>query len=202
MHLERTAILAGLGLVFSVAAGCGKSVAVGAADRAATGSPFGSLREAGLGAPDDLTVHGARLVPATLDEAHTWGADPGGGVRAIVAGVRVVSSPIGDVLAATSRLPASPSSVVELPERLGGGFLMALGPHLWRTETWFGPAVPVFTLPSPIVEILVGLDRVYLRSAQGALCAIDPRTGQGLDIGPLPASPRIASIVALDAWRA
>ncbi len=151
---------------------------------------------------DDPTVRGARLVPASLEEAHAWGTAPGGSVRAIVAGLRIASSPSGDVLAASDRLPANPSAVSELPDRLGGGFLMALGPHLWSAKTWLGPAAPLFTMPAPIAEVLVGLDRVYLRSAQGPLVAIDPRTGTTLDLGPLPSSPRVASIAALDAWRA
>lgn len=159
---------------------------------------------------EDTTAHGvggARLVPASLEDARVWGAAPGGGVRAIVAGLRIVSSPAGDILAAFNRLPANPSTLCELPERLGGGFLMALGTHLWIAKTWLGAATPLFTMPaanapSAITELLIGLDRVYLRSAQGPLVAIDPRTGTPLDLGPLPASPRIASIAALDAWRA
>ena len=50
---------------------------------------------------------------------------------------------------------------------------MALGPHLWSAKTWLGPAAPLFTMPAAIAEVLVGLDRVYLRSAQGPLVAID-----------------------------
>ena len=57
-------------------------------------------------------------------------------------------------------------------------------------------------MPATISELHVGLDRVYLRSPQGPLVAIDPRTGAALDLGPLPSSPRVASIAALDAWRA
>ena len=161
-----------------------------------------ALRTPGLRGQDDPTVRGARLVPASLEEARVWGTAPGGGVREIVAGLRLVSSPAGDVVAATDRLPGNPSPVCELPERLGGGFLMALGAHLWSAKTWLGVATPLVTMPAPIAEVLVGLDRVYLRSAQGPLVAIDPRTGAWLDLGPLPPSPRVASIAALDAWRA
>jgi hypothetical protein len=160
------------------------------------------LRTSGLGAPADPTVRGARLIPASLEEARVWGTAPGGGVRRIVAGLRIVSSPAGDVLAASDRLPGNPSTVCELPERLGGGFLMGLGPHLWAARTWLGVAAPLFTMPDAIAEVFVGLDRVYLRSSQGPLVALDPRTGTALDLGPLPASPRVASIAALDAWRA
>ncbi len=202
MHPEPAALAARLGLVLLAAAGCGGMAAKASDARRLEGSSPGALGTPGVGAPGDPTVRGARLIPASLDEARAWGAEPGGGVRAIVAGARIVSSGAGDVVAATDRLPASPSSVVELPERLGGGFLMVLGAHLWRAPAWLGTAVPLVTLPVPIAEVLVGLDRVYLRSAQGALLAMDPRTGAGLDLGPLPASPRVGSIAALDAWRA
>jgi hypothetical protein len=137
-----------------------------------------------------------------LEEARVWGIAPGGGIRQTVAGLRVVSSPAGDIRAATDRLPGNPSTVCELPERLGGGFLMALGQHLWEAKTWLGSAAPIFTMPAPITDVFVGLDRVYLRYSQGPLVAIDPGTGSTLDLGPLPASPRVASIAALDAWRA
>jgi hypothetical protein len=161
-----------------------------------------ALRTPGLQGLADPTVRDARLIPASLEEARVWGTAPGGGVRAMVAGLRVVSSPAGDVIAASDRLPASPSVVCELPERLGGGFLLVLGTHLWAAKTWLGPAAPLVTMPVPIAEVLVGLDRIYLRSSQGPLVAIDPRTGATLDLGPLPASPRVGSIAALDAWRA
>jgi hypothetical protein len=201
MDPEPPALVARFALAVAVA-GCGGITAKGSDARHVEASPQGGLAERGLGAPDDPTVRGARLMPAALDEARPWGAEPGGGVRAIVAGVRIVSSPGGDITAATDRLPASPSSVVELPERLGGGFLMVLGARVWRAATWLGTASPMVTLSVPIAEVLVGLDRVYLRSSQGALLALDPRTGAGLDLGPLPASPRVGSIAALDAWRA
>jgi hypothetical protein len=197
--LARHAARLGLVLAF---AGCGGVAARGADARPAPVPAGGAMRESGLHAPDDPTVRGARLLPASLQEAHVWGSEPGGAQRAVVAGLRIAASPAGDVRAAPDRLPASPSIVVEIPERLGSGFLLAVGPHLWRCASWLEPAAPVFTMPTAITDVLVGLDRVYLRSAQGPLVAIDPRTGGVLDLGPLPSSPRVASIAALDAWRA
>jgi hypothetical protein len=198
----RRRLLGPLACLALAAGGCARPLAA-EADPSRARPPLGaSLRTPGLRAPADPTVRGARLVPASVDEARIWGTVPGGGVRQIVAGLRIVSSPSGDVLAASDRLPASPSTVCELPERLGGGFLMGVGTHLWFAKTWLGPASPLFTLSAPIAEVLVGLDRVYLRSSQGPLVAIDPRTGATIDPGPLPASPRVASIAALDAWRA
>ena len=159
------------------------------------------LRERGLRAPDDPTVGGARVLPGSTEGAHRWGSEPGGGVRAVVAGVRIVTWPDGVMTSAADRLPASPSLVVEVPERLGGGFLLAIGSRLWRVATWLGPAAPVFTSPLPIADVSVGLDRVYARSPQGILEALDPRTGSPLGLGPVPASPRVARVAALDAWR-
>jgi hypothetical protein len=108
----------------------------------------------------------------------------------------------GAMLVASDRLPATPSSVVALPERLGGGFVFAIGPHLWAAGAWLRRANALFTSPLPIAQVLVGLDRIYMRSPQGALAALDPRTGIQLDLGPLPASPNVGKLAALDAWRA
>jgi hypothetical protein len=141
-------------------------------------------------------------LPETLDEARGWGIEPGGGVRSIVGGVRVLSMPDGAMMAATDRLPATPSCVIALPERLGGGFLFAIGAHLWRAPAWLGTAYAYFASPVPVSQILVGLDRVYVRSQQGALAALDPRSGSQVGLGPLPASPHIGRLAALDAWHA
>jgi hypothetical protein len=156
----------------------------------------------GLRASEDPTVHGARLFPQALEEAHGWGVEPGGGVRAIVAGVRLISMPGGSMLVASDRLPATPSAVLTMPERLGGGFLFTVGAHLWRADAWLAPATPLYTSSLPIAQVLVGLDRVYLRSPQGSLVALDPRTGVRIQAGPLPASPNIGRLAAPDAWRA
>lgn len=191
----------GSALAVAAVASCGGAPARGLDARRAGAAPLAALHTPNLRAPEDPTVRGARIIPANLDEARTWGVETGGGVRAVIAGLRLVSSPGGGVSAAADRLPASPSVVVELPERLGGGFAMALGTHLWRSATWLGIAAPTFTLSGPITDMIVGLDRLYLRAGQGPLVAMDPRTGSGLDLGPLPPSPRVISIAALDAWR-
>ena len=147
---------------------------------------------------------GARaLVPASLEEARVWGTAPGGGVRAIVAGLRLVSSPAGDVVAATDRLPGNPSPVCELPERLGGGFLMALGAHLWSAQD----VARASRRPSSRCP------RRSRRCSSASIASTSaPPRGRSsrsirarvrwLDLGPLPPSPRVASIAALDAWRA
>ncbi len=168
----------------------------------ATGARPGGLRALGLRAPDDVTVRPARLFPENLDEASLYGHEPGRGGRAIVSGLRVTASPEGPIYAATDRFPSTPTSVVELPERMGGGFFFAMGKTLWRAPSWLEQASPAFASITPIAQVLVGLDRAYVRSTTGALTALDPRTGAITDLGPLPASPSVCRLAALDAWRA
>jgi hypothetical protein len=161
----------------------------------------GGLRGASAPADADPTVHPARLFPENVDDRTSYGSEPGGGSRVIVAGLRVVTSPGGALLAADDRLPSPPSATVALPERLGGGFLYLLGTTLWRADRWLAPARPIFTSPQPVQAILPGLDRVYVRGPTMIL-AIDGRTGQPLDLGAWPASPYVASYAAADGWRA
>jgi hypothetical protein len=161
-----------------------------------------SLHAPGLIADADPTVRGARLLPIDLAQARTWGEAPGGGTRAVIAGLRVVDWPDGAIVAADDRLPSGVSGVTAVPERMGGGFLYVVGTHLWRSDTWLGAARPIFTAPWAIGNVHVGLDRVYVRTQTGALGALDPRTGALVDLGPVPASPALGRIAALDAWRA
>jgi hypothetical protein len=150
-------------------------------------------------------VRGARLVPDKIEEDKAVGLEPGGGVRAIVAGLRVVELPNGAVLAAHDRFPQSTAIPIALPERLGGGFLFQVGSTIWRSDRWLGPARPLFTSIHAITRTIVGLDRVYLRGQNGPLAsffAFDPRTGKALDLGPWPSSPFVGPFAAYDAWRA
>jgi hypothetical protein len=190
------AVQAHLLWVAALASACAGTSPTGAA------SPSVSLRDRGLRGPDDPTVRGARVVPEALDTGRTVGVEPGGGVRTIVSGVRVVSFGDGSVVAATDRLPGTAGPVLAVPERMGGGFLFAIGKELWRSEVWLGHVRRVATVAAPISQVLVGLDRVYLRWRAGGLDARDPRTGAPLDLGPMPASPHVSRVAAIDGWRA
>jgi hypothetical protein len=192
----------GVRCAIALVPGLAALLACGGAHRLLSEARPGALRQSGLRAPDDPTVRGARLLPEALDQSPGWGVEPGGGVRAIVAGVRVVSMADGAMLVAADRLPATPSGVVALPDRLGHGFLFAIGTRVWGAEAWLAPAHAVFASAVPVAQVLIGLDRVYVRSQQGALVAFDPRTGIPVDLGPAPASPSVGRLAALDAWRA
>lgn len=178
-----------------MAAACVKT---GGAPRTVESATF---RQAGVGLHVDPTVRPARLVPEEIDETQSSGVDPSGGVRGIVAGLRLVTLPRGAIATAEDRFSSQPHSGIELPAHLSGGFLFVVGSNIWRAETWLGRAAPIFTSAQPIQEIIPGLDRVYLRMTN-AYVAIDGKTGRVLDLGPLPKSPTIASFAAIDAWSA
>ena len=191
--MRRTILAGGLLGVILASAAC-RSSGARTSENAAFHGPF-------VGSNVDPTIKPARLVPETVDDAQGYGAEAAGGMRAITAGLRVVSAPGGAVVAADERLPQAPAITTALPERLGGGFLFVLGVDVWRADRWLGPAKPIFKSSQAIQGVVPGLDRVYLRGPN-ITTAIDGRTGALLDLGPWPASPYVASYAAADGWRA
>ena len=175
--------------------------ACGTASGPARSPDQGSFRVIGIGASADPTVRSARLLPEVVDETQGYGTEPGGGVRAITSGLRVVTTREGAIVVAEDRLPQPPQMTVALPERLGGGFLFVLGTTVWRADRWLDTAKPIFASLQAIQAIVPGLDRVYVR-AQNAYLAIDGKTGKVLDLGPWPASPFVSGFAAADGWRA
>jgi hypothetical protein len=153
----------------------------------------------------DPTVHGPHVLPDTLDRSQSLGIDPGGASRFLAGGVRVLGLPNGAVRTSVDPLPESPKSEIAsygLPSRLGGGFLFVVQPSLYRSDTWLSPVHPIYTAPSEIAEVVIGLDRVYVRAANGSLAALNPRTGEALDLGPWPNAPSVPEYRALDGWLA
>jgi hypothetical protein len=153
-------------------------------------------------APDEATVRSARFVPAVIDDARVHGVEPGGGVRALAAGVRVVLLANGAVMVAEERLAQMPTATLVLPERLGGGFLFALGSTVVRADRWLGPLRTLYVAPAPVASLVAGLDRVYVRTPSGATRALDAESGAKLDLGPWPRAPFVGAFAAADAWRA
>ncbi len=162
---------------------------------------LGVLRGARVGANADPTVREARLLPEIVDETKHYGTEPGGGVRTITSSLRVITSRDGSIAVAPDRLPQPPQLTVALPERLGGGFLFAMGTGVWRADQWLFEARPIFTSLETIQAIAPGLDRVYLR-VRNATIAVDGKSGSVLDLGPWPSSPFVSDFAAADGWRA
>jgi hypothetical protein len=127
--------------------------------------------------------------------------EPGGGVRSIAAGVRVVAAPGGTVAASSDRLPGAKWAVIPLAERLGGGFLFVVDDRsLWRADKWLAPARAIYASTTPIARVAPGLDRVYVLA--GGWHAIDGATGRPMPLGPWPSSPTVTAYAAADGWRA
>ena len=79
-------------------------VASGATGACGSGKPArspdsGSFRVIGIGASADPTVRSARLLPEAVDDTQGYGNEPGGGARAITAGLRVVTTREGAIVA-------------------------------------------------------------------------------------------------------
>lgn len=162
----------------------------------------GTIRAQGAAGLADPTVTGARLVPAEVDITPAYGVEAGGGVRTITEGVRVINLARGGALSARDRLPQVPTQILPLPARMGGGFFYLVGTAVWRSSSWLSTPVPVFRAPQTVADVFAGLDRVYLRLQSGAHVALDARTGAPVDRGPLPGTPFLGPMIAVDGWHA
>ncbi|MCL2450525.1 MAG: hypothetical protein FWD17_16375, partial [Polyangiaceae bacterium] len=121
------------------------SPAPAAREVAAQVEPYGHLARPVRGAPPGGATSGARLLPVALEEARFRAPEPGGAMRAVVAGMRVLALADGTMDAAPDRFSASPTAVVRVPDRLGGGFLFAISKQLWRSDRWLSAAAPIYT---------------------------------------------------------
>jgi hypothetical protein len=179
------------------------SLACGHASNLEIGDATTTLRPTAAPLKDPM-IQFARLVQQAPSDDREYGIEPGGGVRALASGVRLVNLPNGAVMSADEVLPSPPTRPpIAIPDRMGGGFLYLLGSSsVWRSDHWLGHARPLFLSNEPIDKITVGLDRVYLESKKGSEQAIDPRTGAILDLGAWPPTPNVAAYAAMDGWRA
>jgi hypothetical protein len=162
---------------------------------------------------ENPTVLGPRLVPETLDPGTAFGTEPGGAVRFIAGGLRILRLANGGILTSAERFPGMPDApskserlvrarALSIPSRLGGGSLFVVERTLLRSDTWLSTARPVYTSPSDIADVWLGMDRVYVRAKNGSHVAVDPRNGPLVDLGPWPRAPSVTSYQALDGWRA
>lgn len=148
---------------------------------------------------------GVLVKPARDDEG---AAAPG--EQRILGRMRIITREGGVIERANDLLPAGRVSAVELPERLGGGYVFSLingrGTQVWRAKTWLDkltPLVEVSTVADGDGPIVVGFDRLYLRmKSQNELIAIDPETGRAVSPGPLPVASAYGDMVFVDGWRA
>ncbi|HEX6765666.1 MAG TPA: hypothetical protein VF103_09320, partial [Polyangiaceae bacterium] len=197
MNVRRVALLAGL----CVAAACGSArpTASRVAPTTVTRSGSAPVRRAVVGP--------ARLFPpAGRADVVAEDMDPDGSRRYVAQGLRIMERPDGSLDAADTWLPVSRNlRVLPLPERLGGGFLFVAstgsGALLYAAPSWTGALKPVVRLDGEVEQVLPGFDRIYLMLGRGSQwIAIDPASGQSLDLGSLPRSAGYGAMAFADEW--
>src|SRR5688572_2226064 len=132
--------------------------------------------------------------------------DPDGSRRYVAQGLRVIERPDGSLEAGDVWLPLSRNlRAVALPERLGGGFLFVSSTSgstlVYAAPSWTGALRPVVRLDGEVEQVLPGFDRLYMMLGRGSQwSALDPRTGQSLDLGSLPRSAGYGQMAFADEW--
>jgi len=169
-----------------------------AAPRAAPAAMVSSL---------DQSVAEPRLFPP-LDGSDTLvaGEERDGSERLVSYGLRVLARPNGAVELAREYLPAARTvQSLELPSRLGGGFLFYVlsssATLFFRAKSFTAELEPFARLEFEADQVLVGFDRLYVLARRPErLTALDATTGAALSLGSLPASPGYGKMAFLDAW--
>lgn len=141
----------------------------------------------------------------TSPDATSHGTNRSGSRLVIVKGLRMEEAPDGSLARAAEFLPSmDPIVSLELPDRFGGGYLYYASSEdtaFWRSSTWTGKLKSLAEVPLETNTVVAGLDRLYLTEEHaGEVLAIDPDSGQLLDLGPLPPAPAYGSMAFLDAW--
>ncbi len=191
-----------IALVTSLVAACGSAddqpkMAASAANR--------GTKDAAAGSELNGFVTPSRLVPDLLDGRGTTLTR--GGERLVLADrMRIVERVDGTVSRARELFPPGGVRATELPSRLGGGFLFtatsSAGTDVWRAPSWTGDLVPITQISSIADDVVVGLDRIYLRlSSSSRLVAVDLASGKGMGLGPLPIAPGFGALAFADGWR-
>lgn len=193
--VDRRSLLVALA-VLAGALGCGHEASSGA-ERGSKARDV--VRLAKLPTP-------ARLVALPDSSASLTEQDPDGSVRFISRGMRVMSRPDGSIERGKKLFPPSRQiRTLELPERLGGGFLFYSAgsgtTQLWRSGSWTGDLKVLGQLDFEAERVVDGFDRVYVQDSRSFdVVALDPESGKVLPLGPLPASPAYSSMAFADAW--
>lgn len=175
--------------------------------RATPGAPSASMRpavSAERGAGKDA---GPRLFPPThgpgVEEA---GREPDGSRRLLALGLRVLEHADGSLEVGEELLPAARSAkFLELPERLGGGFLFWIvsssATLLYRASSWTARLEPVAQLDFEVERFVPGFDRLLILPKREAdYRALDLETGKPVPPLGLPPAPAYGDLAFVDGW--
>lgn len=123
----------------------------------------------------------------------------------MVSGLRAERRADGSVLVARDRVPGSDEiEALELPQRLGGGYLFVTrgqGTSLWRAATWTAPLEPLATLELRAERIEPGFDRLYVLGRRETR-ALDVESGETMSLGALPVASTYRELRFGPGWTA
>jgi hypothetical protein len=134
------------------------------------------------------------------------GRERDGSERLIAYGLRLLARPGGAVELSEQYLPAARAvQSLELPSRLGGGYLfyvLASGASLFfRSQTFTGQVEPFARLDFEAEQVTAGFDRLYVSSRRpDRFVSLDADTGAAVSLGSLPPSPGYSKLAFVDAW--
>ena len=148
-----------------------------------------------------------RLFPPTHGAGTTEaGLEHDGSRRLLAFGLRVVEHLDGSLEVGDELLPAARSArFVELPARLGGGFLFWIvsssGTLLYRSDDWTAKLEPLAQLDFEVERLVPGFDRLLVLPRRDAdYRALDLETGQPVPPIGLPAAPAYGAMAFVDGW--
>jgi len=150
---------------------------------------------------------GPRLFPPLEGPAvSVVGEEKDGSQRIVSFGLRVLSRPDGALELAREYLPNARSvRALELPTRLGGGFLFYVQSSsvtlFFRARSFIGDLEPFARLDFEAEQVIVGFDRLYvLAHHPDRIVALDAEHGTAQSLGSLPASPSYGKMAFVDGW--
>ena len=129
---------------------------------------------------------------------------PDGTERAILGRLRIETTRDGALRRARDLLPATRTSAIALPDRLGGGWAFSAAPTaplIWKTKDFLGRLEPLARVPvGAPAAVIAGPDRLFVRGlSTDRIEGVDAATGAIAGAGTLPLSPRIAGVAFADA---
>jgi hypothetical protein len=184
------------------AAGCG----AGGSLASSPARPTGALPSA-LATASPVSEQGPRLFPPLQGPSvSVVGEDKDGSKRIVSHGLRVLSRPNGALELAREYLPSARSvHSVELPTRLGGGFLFYVQASnatlFFRARSFTGDLEPFARLDFEAEQVVLGFDRLYVLARRpDRIVALDAEHGTAQGLGSLPASPSYGKMAFVDGW--
>ncbi|HEY4160300.1 MAG TPA: hypothetical protein VGM29_19445, partial [Polyangiaceae bacterium] len=144
--------------------------------------------------------------PLRGSNALAVGSEPDGSRRFISYGLRVIEHASGALELGSEYLPSARSAqILELPERLGGGFLIYVlvsnETLLYRAKHFTAALEPFARLGFEAQRVVAGFDRLYVfGNAPGEFVALDADRGSPAPRGSLPPAPFYGKMAFADAW--